>query len=79
MPMQASADAIWEGVAHRYWHLPVYFVPTCRMRAGEGGGGGQGAPAAGARPEVWRGGRGAADAALGGGAQRGPQAAAGAL
>lgn len=22
---------MWEGVANRYWHLPVYFVPTCVM------------------------------------------------
>ena len=29
MPMDASADAVWEGVQNRYWHLPVYFVPTC--------------------------------------------------
>lgn len=31
VPMDASADAIWEGVKNRYWHLPVYFVPTCIM------------------------------------------------
>ncbi|PRW50850.1 arginine N-methyltransferase 2 [Chlorella sorokiniana] len=37
MPMDASAAKIWEGVANRYWRLPVYFVPTCLMKglAGE--------------------------------------------
>ena len=29
VPMDASADKIWEGVKNRYWHLPVYFIPTC--------------------------------------------------
>ncbi|KAL4430017.1 hypothetical protein ABPG77_004387 [Micractinium sp. CCAP 211/92] len=31
VPMDASAKEVWEGVANRYWHLPVYFVPTCMM------------------------------------------------
>ncbi len=26
---------MWEGVANRYWHLPVYFVPTCILRGGK--------------------------------------------
>ena len=26
-----AAKEVWEGVANRYWHLPVYFVPTCIM------------------------------------------------
>lgn len=29
MKMDASADKIWEGIKNRYWHLPVYMVPTC--------------------------------------------------
>lgn len=33
MPIDASADSIWEGVKNRYWHLPVYFVPTCTLVA----------------------------------------------
>lgn len=33
MPMDASDAAIWQGVRHRYWHLPVYMVPTCRLVA----------------------------------------------
>jgi protein arginine N-methyltransferase 2 len=31
VPMDASADSIWEGVRNRYWHLKMYFVPTCVM------------------------------------------------
>lgn len=27
--IDASSTETWEGVANRYWHLPVYFVPTC--------------------------------------------------
>lgn len=30
--IDASADKIWRGVANRYWHLPVYFLPTCVMQ-----------------------------------------------
>ncbi len=29
VPFAAAAKEVWEGVANRYWHLPVYFVPTC--------------------------------------------------
>ena len=29
--IDAAAKEVWEGVANRYWHLPVYFVPTCIM------------------------------------------------
>ena len=28
-PIDVSSDATWEGVTNRYWHLPVYFIPTC--------------------------------------------------
>ncbi|KAL4444039.1 hypothetical protein ABPG75_011776 [Micractinium tetrahymenae] len=34
VPMDMSAKEVWEGVANRYWHLPVYFVPTCIMAGG---------------------------------------------
>eukprot|EP00887_Chlorella_sp_A99_P001235 scaffold14.g1235.t1 len=34
MPMDASAPEHWEGVKSRYWHLPVYFLPTCVMGSG---------------------------------------------
>ncbi|GAB4818430.1 hypothetical protein N2152v2_005476 [Parachlorella kessleri] len=33
VPIDASADKVWEGVKNRYWHLPVYFVPTCVLEA----------------------------------------------
>ena len=26
---EARAPAVWAGVANRYWHLPVYFLPSC--------------------------------------------------
>lgn len=29
IPIDASSDTIWEGIAHRYWHLPCYFLPIC--------------------------------------------------
>ncbi len=29
VPIDASSDEIWNGVANRYWNFPVYFVPTC--------------------------------------------------
>ncbi|PSC75892.1 Arginine N-methyltransferase 2 [Micractinium conductrix] len=32
VPMDALAKEVWEGVQNRYWHLPVYFVPTCVMQ-----------------------------------------------
>lgn len=28
--VDASHQEIWEGVMHRYWHFPQYFVPLCR-------------------------------------------------
>ena len=31
-----AAAKIWEGVANRYWRLPVYFVPTCVLKAADG-------------------------------------------
>jgi len=31
VPIDASADEVWEGVMNRYWHLPVYFLPTCAL------------------------------------------------
>lgn len=37
VPIDASANEIWEGVANRYWHLPVYFLPTCVLESGGGG------------------------------------------
>lgn len=33
VPIDASADEIWEGVQNRYWHLPMYFIPTCVLEA----------------------------------------------
>ena len=27
--IDASSEETWKGVANRYWHLPVYFMPTC--------------------------------------------------
>lgn len=38
VPIDASANEIWEGVANRYWHLPVYFLPTCVLESRGGGG-----------------------------------------
>lgn len=35
MPMDASAAEVWDGVANRYWHLPVYFIPTCVLDGGQ--------------------------------------------
>jgi protein arginine N-methyltransferase 2 len=32
VPIDASSEKIWEGVANRYWNFPVYFVPTCVLR-----------------------------------------------
>ncbi|KAG7667230.1 hypothetical protein Ndes2526B_g04267 [Nannochloris sp. 'desiccata'] len=29
VPIDASSEEIWEGVANRYWNFTVYFVPTC--------------------------------------------------
>ena len=29
VPIDASSEEIWNGVANRYWNFPVYFVPTC--------------------------------------------------
>jgi type IV protein arginine methyltransferase len=29
VPIDASSDEIWDGVANRYWNFSVYFVPTC--------------------------------------------------
>ena len=34
-PLAHAAAEIWEGVANRYWRLPVYFVPTCVMKGEE--------------------------------------------
>lgn len=31
MAIDASADSIWEGIANRYWHLPYYFLPICKL------------------------------------------------
>lgn len=31
IPIDVSSDACWEGIANRYWHLPMYFLPTCVM------------------------------------------------
>ena len=31
-PSLVAAKEVWEGVQNRYWHLPVYFVPTCVMQ-----------------------------------------------
>ncbi len=29
VPIDASSEEIWEGVANRYWKFPLYFLPTC--------------------------------------------------
>lgn len=31
--MDASSDEIWKGVKNKYWHLPMYMVPTCKLPA----------------------------------------------
>ena len=31
IPIDASSKEIWAGVANRYWHLPMYFIPTCEL------------------------------------------------
>ncbi|KAL6781116.1 GUM1 [Auxenochlorella protothecoides x Auxenochlorella symbiontica] len=33
MPMDTSDGSIWKGIRNRYWHLPVYMVPTCTLKA----------------------------------------------
>ena len=35
-PLPPAAAKIWEGVANRYWRLPVYFVPTCVLKGAAG-------------------------------------------
>lgn len=35
-PLPLAAAKIWEGVANRYWRLPVYFVPTCVLKGAAG-------------------------------------------